>query len=122
MQRAVLKLGSLALMLVLGAAAHAHTKLTGSTPADNAVLAQSPTQLSLQFSQPARLAAVTLLKEGSQQAVKLGPLSKTANALQDVPLTTSLAPGNYVVTWRVLSEDNHVMSGKLRFSIRGKAQ
>ena len=121
MQHARLKLSALAMMLALIAPAHAHTKLTHSTPADNAVLAESPGSLSLQFSKPARLTAVTLLKTGERDAVKLGPLSKSVNVVQDVPLS-ALGPGEYLVTWRVTSDDNHVMSGKLRFTVQGKSK
>ena len=114
--RSMLMLLAPALLAVAGTA-HAHTKLTKAVPADNAVLADAPTQLSLQFSKVARLTAVTLQKEGAQDSVKLGPLPKSASVALSVPMTP-LEPGKYLVKWRVVGEDNHVMSGQLHFTIQ----
>jgi len=117
MQHSAVRVIVLVALLAVVGAAHAHTKLTKSNPADNAVVAGAPTQLSLEFSKVARLTAVTLQKEGEQDAVKLGPLPKALATAQTVPLT-ALGPGKYLVNWRVVGEDNHVMSGKLHFTIQ----
>jgi len=106
--------------MALPAVARAHTHLEKATPADNAVLAEAPQQLSLEFSKVARLTAVTLQREGDAQATKVTPLPKELAAKQTVSLQ-SLAPGKYLVNWRVVGEDNHVMAGKLHFTIKSKS-
>jgi methionine-rich copper-binding protein CopC len=116
MAPSLLKIILVTALLATAGTAHAHTKLTKAVPADNAVLAQAPAQLSLEFSKVAHLTAVTLQKEGAPASVKLGPLPKAASAALSVPMAP-LGPGKYLVEWRVVGEDNHVMSGRLHQNI-----
>lgn len=106
-------------LLLLAGAAQAHTHLEKAVPADNAVLNEPPAQLQLEFSKVARVTAVTVQKEGDKDAVKVTALPTTFATAQSVPLQP-LAPGKYLVNWRVVGEDNHVMAGKLHFTIKGK--
>jgi methionine-rich copper-binding protein CopC len=121
MQSATMKTLLLAALLAMAGTANAHTKLTKAVPADNAVLADAPAQLSLQFSKVARLTALTLRKEGAPDSIKLGPLSKSASTELSVPMAP-LGPGKYLVNWRVVGEDNHVMSGQLHFTIQNASK
>jgi methionine-rich copper-binding protein CopC len=109
----------LASMLALASIAQAHTHLESATPADNSVLASPPQQIMLNFSEPTRLTALTLQKEGDEEPNRIEPLpSQSSDALR-VPVPR-LAPGKYVVKWRVIGDDNHVMSGSLHFTITGR--
>ena len=99
--------------------AHAHTHLAKASPADNAVLSEAPRELSLEFSKVARVTAITLQREGDAQATKVSPLPKSLATKQTIPLM-ALAPGKYLVNWRVVGEDDHVMSGKLHFTIKAR--
>ena len=96
--------------------ANAHTHLESSTPADKAVLHESPKELMLHFSEPTKLTAVTLQKEGEGEAHKLAPLPKEPTAAASIRLQT-LAQGEYTVEWRAVGDDNHVMKGVLHFTI-----
>jgi methionine-rich copper-binding protein CopC len=59
--------------------------------------------------------ALSIQKEGDkEQAVK--PLPTAASEQVSVPVS-ALSPGKYVVNWRVVGDDNHVMSGKLHFTV-----
>src|SRR5690349_10631797 len=107
--------------MTLPVAAWAHTHLEKATPADNALLGEAPPQLSLEFSKVARLTALTLQREGEKEATKVSTLPKEFATKQTVPLQ-ALAPGKYLVNWRVVGEDNHVMAGKLHFTIKSKGQ
>lgn len=110
----------LALALICAAGtAHAHTHLKESVPAQNSTVKTPPEQIALTFSAPARLTALAIQKEGGTEQ-KLTPLPSDAAARVTVP-TPKLAPGKYTVSWRVVSGDNHVMSGKLRFTVAGAA-
>lgn len=100
---------------------HAHTHLQKATPADNAVLSEAPRELALEFSKVARVTAITLQRDGDAPAIKVSALPQSFATKQTIPLT-DLAPGKYLVNWRVVGEDNHVMAGKLRFTIRPPAQ
>lgn len=102
-------------LVLLSAFAQAHTHLQKSTPADNSVVASSPTQLVLNFSEATRLTAVSIEKEGGESTA-IGELPKDAAQALTVPLSR-LGPGKYLVKWRALGADKHVMSGTLHFTV-----
>ena len=95
------------------ASAHAH--LQKSSPADNSVITTSPSVLVLNFSEAARLTALSIQK-GSESEQKLKLLPATAAQQISVPLP-QLTPGTYSVSWYVVSDDGHVMSGALHFTL-----
>jgi copper transport protein len=103
--------------VLLGASAltHAHTHLKESQPAEGSVVNTPPANIVLKFSEAARVTALTLQKDGGAEQ-KLAPLPTAAATEVSVP-TAKLAPGKYVVNWRVVSSDNHIMSGKLNFTV-----
>ena len=102
-------------LVMFGVTAHAHAHLQKSTPADNSVIAASPSNLVLNFSEAARLTALSIQK-GSESPQNLKPLPTTAAQQISVPLPP-LTPGTYSVSWRVLSDDGHVMAGALHFTL-----
>jgi methionine-rich copper-binding protein CopC len=108
----------LALFGLLPLLAQAHTHLQKSTPAANSTGA-APEQLMLQFSEATRLTALTLQKEGVPEARKLGPLPAQPDKLIHLA-APRLDPGAYVLSWRALGDDGHVMSGTLRFTVVAK--
>lgn len=100
-------------------AAQAHTHLESSMPADQAVLASLPTEIMLHFSEATRLTALSIKKEGDKQETVVSVLPKQASADISVPVELT-GSGKYQVNWRAIGEDNHVMSGKLQFTVQGK--
>ena len=109
---------AIALLLLTGSSsvlAHAH--LTHSAPADGAHLASAPRLLELHFSEAAQLTALWIQRSGAER-VKLGPLPAKAVAEISMPLPP-LAPGQYLISWRVLGSDGHVAPGQLHFSVGG---
>jgi methionine-rich copper-binding protein CopC len=105
---------ALALSLASGGVlAHAH--LQNAIPADGGVVAAAPASVVLTFSEPAHLTACWLQKgEGPKQ--KIEPLP-TAPAQQiSVPLPR-LEPGTYVLSWRVIGVDAHIVPGQIRFTV-----
>ena len=102
-------------MLLFAAAAQAHTHLKDSVPAEGSTISVSPPNIVLKFSEAARITALTIKKEGGDEQ-KLTPLPTTTTA--EVTLRApELAPGKYVVTWRAMSGDSHIMSGELHFTV-----
>lgn len=106
-----------ALVLLLGSGiVHAHAHLTYSVPADGSVLAVAPAQLTLRFSESARLTALSIEPAGGSRQ-KLTPLP-TAEAAEISVKLPPLKPGSYLLTWRVVGHDGHVVPGQLRFTLR----
>lgn len=99
--------------------AWAHAHLKSSVPAENAALTSAPTQLTLQFTEAVHLTSLSVQKEGEADAKKVASLPKEPSAEIKVPLAP-LSPGKYIVSWRALGDDNHVVSGSLQFSVNGK--
>jgi copper resistance protein C len=107
------------LLLSLVAVAQAHTHLKEATPAEGSTVKAAPESITLTFSEAARVTALTIQKDGGDEQ-KLTPLPGQSAAKISVP-APKLAPGKYTVNWRVVSADNHIMSGKLHFTIAGGA-
>lgn len=105
---------ALSLLLATAATAQAHTHLESSAPADRSRVA-APAAIELQFSEAAKLTALSLQK-GKEAAKPLQPLPADAAKKLSVP-TPGLTAGDYVVNWRVVSNDGHVMSGKFAFTV-----
>jgi methionine-rich copper-binding protein CopC len=61
------------------------------------------------------LTALSLQKD-AEPAKKLGPLPATPSAEISIP-APKLAAGKYVLSWRAVSNDGHVMPGKVSFTV-----
>ena len=99
--------------------AFAHTELSTTAPADRATLAAAPDKVELGFSEPVRLTALTIQKDGATKQ-SLGPLPAATTRDFAVALP-ALTDGHYVVSWRALSEDTHVMTGEFMFAVGATA-
>ena len=93
--------------------AHAHTQLSASSPEDGATIA-APEKISLTFSEAVRLTAVSIVKGEEDRALEI---EVTAPATEFTLAAPALEPGTYIVRWRALSADTHVMSGEFTFTI-----
>lgn len=109
------KLFSGLVLLVFGLAADAHAHLEKASPADGSVITASPSYILLSFSKPARLTALWIQK-GNEESQKLRPLP-TERAQQISVAAPQLQPGSYQVSWRVVTDDGHVASGKIHFTL-----
>ena len=103
------------MMLAVASVASAHAHLKQSSPAQGAVVSTAPAQIVLTFSEPALVTSLSIQHDANQPE-KLGPLPKAADVTVTVP-TPGLTPGKYVVTWRAISDDKHITSGQVRFTI-----
>ena len=115
MKGASLLAGGLLVVAAMSAQAHAH--LQQSTPADGSVLKAAPAELVLSFSEAAQLTTLTIAKDGGEQHA-VTPLPKKPEARIVVALP-ALRPGRYVVSWRVLSADGHVLPAQIHFTLSG---
>jgi copper transport protein len=94
----------------------AHTELAATTPANGAMIAEAPENVQLTFSEPVRLTALSMQKDGERKQ-SLGPLPAETIEEFSVALPATVEDGHYVVTWRALSEDTHVMNGEFMFAV-----
>ena len=97
-------------------AAFAHTELSTTTPDDGATIATAPENVELTFSEPVRLTALSIQKDGEPKQ-SLGPLPIGTTEKFSVALPATIDDGHYVVAWRALSEDTHVMNGEFMFAV-----
>jgi len=104
-------------MLMWAPDASAHDRITGSTPADRAVISAAPSQVQMTFTDQVERIGVAVIVVGPDGVrVALGkPVVDGLAVTQDLaPLTVN---GEYSVAYRVVSSDGHPISGKLRFTL-----
>jgi methionine-rich copper-binding protein CopC len=107
---------------VMPVAALAHAHLVQSDPADGSTVSVLPDHFLLVFSESAHLTALRIQKEGDASPTKIEPLPKNASVRFLIP-APNLTPGVYTLTFRnVATDDDHVMSGSIRFTIPGAAK
>ncbi|GAB2575514.1 hypothetical protein GCM10027168_05570 [Streptomyces capparidis] len=110
------------LALLLGGAhpAAAHAALTGSDPAEDAVVQTAPERVTLTFSEAVRLSgdAIQVLDPDARDVVD-GEAGHApgGDATAEVKLHSGLPNGTYVVAWHVVSADSHPISGAFSFSV-----
>lgn len=102
------------------APAAAHAIVLESSPKHDAVLPEAPSRLVLRFNSriEAALSRVTI-EPSAGRPVALPVAAEAASAADRlvVPLQP-LAPGIYIVRYRVLAADGHVTEGALRFTVK----
>ena len=102
----------------LSMVAQAHTHLSSSEPADGSVVNSAPKTFVAHFSEAAKVTALTIAKNGGKEEKLPAPTGATQHLSATLP---DLEPGKYVLTWRVVGDDSHVMSGKVAFTYDPKA-
>ena len=107
-----------AIALVTATAASAHAELLSTTPADGSVVARSPAQITLRFSEavPSSLGSVRVFGPNAEQ-VATGAVNTPSPGTLAVPITGHLAKGTYTVAWRAVSDDGHPLHGAFAFSV-----
>ncbi|MBO3736570.1 copper resistance CopC/CopD family protein [Actinoplanes flavus] len=110
--------GALAVLLGPATPAQAHAVITATSPAQGSVVSQAPRTVQLAFNEPVRVIA------GRTQVI--APDGKRINAGDPVTdgqrLTVTLRDparplGTYVVSYRIISADNHAIAGAFTFSV-----
>ncbi|MGW7046725.1 copper resistance CopC/CopD family protein [Streptomyces avermitilis] len=105
--------------LLAGAApVSAHAALTGSDPAQGAVVDKAPVQVSLTFSEKVALSdgSVRVL-DPSGKRVDTGKASNLSGTTYGVKLHSGLPDGTFTVSYQVVSADSHPVAGAFTFSI-----
>ncbi|TBL40231.1 hypothetical protein EYA84_07505, partial [Verrucosispora sp. SN26_14.1] len=94
----------------------AHAVLLGTDPADGAVLATTPGQITLTFNEPVavRPGGVRLLDAAGEE---LSGDSRSVDTTVVLTVPPELPGGTYIVTFRVISADSHPVSGGFSFAV-----
>lgn len=105
----------MAAMLIAASPADAHARLEGSSPQDGATLSAVPPEVMLRFNEPIQedLNQVSV-KSGSTEVAKGDPQVDGKKVYQPVEYT--MEPGEYTITYKVVSADGHPVSGSLSFT------
>lgn len=94
----------------------AHAELVSSQPSAAQVLAESPSSVSLNFSEAVRPVYIRLLSaNGDEVTLKSAPTVVGHSVVQ--VLDGSLADGRYWLSWRVVSADSHPVGKTLYFDV-----
>ncbi|MES2644559.1 MAG: copper resistance CopC family protein [Myxococcota bacterium] len=96
--------------------AAAHARLVESVPAEGAVLATPPATLVFRFDGAVEPALTRVVLHGPTDVV-LPPL-RGDDPRRVVVTAPTGRPGDWWVTWRVVSRDGHPVTGELRFVVR----
>ncbi|MFB8380920.1 copper resistance CopC/CopD family protein [Streptomyces rubiginosohelvolus] len=110
-------------LLLAGAGpASAHAALTGSDPADGAVVDTAPKEVTLSFSEAIAVGddSIRVLDPSGKRAdteAEPEDLSEGSTVRYGVALHSGLPDGTYTVAWQAISADSHPISGAFTFSI-----
>ena len=123
----------LTMLIILPLAANAHSPLSLSSPKDGETLDAPPIEIVMDFKSPAKLIKVELLKLKNKQGNSfLGGLFSRDDS-ESIPLGESflmsiknrqivplpyLGGGDYLLLWRAMGEDGHVIKGELTFNVK----
>ena len=106
------------LSLVVAPGAVAHTRLTATTPANDAVLGTSPALVTLRFSEPVETAFGSVrVYDGEARRVDDGRTIRPSPDELAVGVDRELPKGTYTVAWRVVSADAHPIHGAFVFHV-----
>ena len=98
--------------------AGAHAVLLSLAPEPDAVLAESPPEVVLAFSEPvsATSKAIRVFDPTGEEISGISP--KVENSVLSVKLPTLSETGSYTVAWKVVSDDGHQVSGAFLFHLK----
>ncbi len=119
MRRLLLLLLAPLLVLLAAGPALAHAALLSTDPEDGTVLPRAPQTVTLTFSERVgtSLGAVRVIDPTGERVDDGQPVRSDAGRKVTVALPDAGEQGTYVLTWRVVSEDSHPVSGVSTFSV-----
>lgn len=101
---------------ICGNPAWSHAVLLETIPADRAVLAQSPSEILLRFNEAVQPIALRIIDGAGKQVASDARIEVRDGDLRILP-AAPLAPGAYVLSYRITSEDSHPVGGSYLFAI-----
>ncbi|WP_194756393.1 copper resistance CopC family protein [Aliidiomarina indica] len=110
----IMALGVIWAFLALAQSAQAHSQLVQSTPANGDRLTSSPSAIHLQYNEEVRLLSVEL--NGHEQGDIDIDFRRTRRANDQFRISVpELESDDYTITWTLIGEDGHRVSGTILF-------
>ena len=104
--------------------ASAHTSLITQQPLGNSVIQELPPEISLTFDESliviGKANSITVLDPNGKE-ISTGE-TKVLNNVVSRSMNSSELPGKYSVTYRVVSEDGHVVSATYQFTLQSNSK
>ena len=113
----IFKIAAILTLALLSNLAIAHSGLKHSTPANGAMLNQSPENLMLEFSMEVKLVKVQLTDQSGVEIKLIKKPSKNFETNCSIALPM-LDTGSYKVKWIAMGKDAHKMEGDFTFMLR----
>jgi putative copper export protein/methionine-rich copper-binding protein CopC len=113
-----------AVLVGVPTAAHAHTRLSRSSPAAGDRLREAPAAVRLWFSGRAELAFTRVRLLGPDgRDVSLGTVARLDSSMSafTIPVRAVLPAGTYTVVWQTTAADGHPVRGRFSFTVVGVA-
>jgi copper transport protein len=111
--------GAIGTLGVASGTALAHAELTSSTPANQAILASTPPEILLTFSEGVDPVGDSIrLVDADGNPVPLGPIDQSqGDDTLRAPVPATIRDGTYIVGWQAISADSHKIRGAFTFSV-----
>lgn len=106
---------SICLLFSISTLSHAHSVVTKSQPENGAHLSVAPERIEVSFSKPTRVIKASITHNEIDQDKLVLSTKEPTKLISFTPAPKDV--GKYVVEWRALSKDGHVLKGRLEFSI-----
>jgi methionine-rich copper-binding protein CopC len=114
---AAMLIGLFALLLALAAPALAHDELLTSSPADGATLTKLPPTVTLTFEEPPADEFAKMSVSGPDGALVNSTGPTIVGSQMSVHLKAMTNAGTYVISFRIMSDDGHPVSGTIHFTL-----
>lgn len=112
-----LTLGACLAMTVVAPLANAHTTVKSSTLEDGGIYQTIPDFFDLVFARKVGLASLTLKDTDGKKIILDFTLPKSMETKFSIPMP-KLKNGQYLMSWRAVAKDGHVLKGDMRFTVQ----
>ena len=112
-----LTLGLLAASAVLIGASSFHLTLIDSKPREDAVVAESPSEIWLRFNEALDVTKCGIGVRGPNGTVELAKVTLTDSVSMSAEIPTPLPPGEYTVSWLGTPLADHAVRGRYKFTV-----
>lgn len=117
MRARIVLLVALVVALIVPSGASVHLHVVRSQPAEGTVVATSPSELRIWFSEIPLIGMSAITLDGPAGLIALGKVTPRDEQSLSAAVTRTLSDGRYVVSWRTAGDDGHVVRGAVRFTV-----
>ena len=107
--------------LAMAGSADAHAVLKSISPKDGARLSSPPSEVVLTFNEPISSSFATVTVAGTDGQSASSGKARVSGTTVTQDLSGDLADGRFTITFRVVSEDGHPISGRSTFTLASAA-